>query len=439
MNIIILSHERSLNKAEGLLRAYKDDNVILVIDKTPDVNVKPYTKEADRIIVSKGFDVVHITSKLKTCDKIWCVSENLLPVQNQLESYYGIDNLTAFAAEVLSNKQKFDDFCRSIGLEEYVPMSITPTFHNHLDKLNGREMFSKPDIGTGSNVFFPGDNQNIPSIEYRRWNNKHHFLSYLKSKDIHNKFFELNQTGIYSQRFNFKQCKIFFQEYFWSEEPTLAPYGYIKDGKLKILFYVKSSKINYGETIDPLSTPIESHVSSRSSDIGRERAVWIVMPNDVDENIHNKSLYFLETIVKNLKIKDLFFAGPDFHIIDNHMKAIDFNPRPGQFINVLNNVNDYKIFKQIVTGNKVEITKKAMYACPILKPGIVKDISSLDGLKKYLIEDKIDIKVGTQIPKFQHLFNKSFNLTFYIDGNSEQELFDNYKTANQLLQNCITY
>ena len=36
-----------------------------------------------------------------------------------------------------------------------------------------------------------------------------------------------------------------FQEYHWSNSPTLCPMGYVKDGKVIIEFYVKNSKIKY--------------------------------------------------------------------------------------------------------------------------------------------------------------------------------------------------
>ena len=139
MNIIIIAHERSLNKAEGLLSAYKNEKVVLVVDKSPDIEYKPYAKLAKRILVTRNYDLVEITNKITECDKIWCVSENLLPIQSQLESYYGIDNLSPYAAEVLSNKQSFDNFCRSIGLEEFVPESVTPTFHKQLDIFKNKD------------------------------------------------------------------------------------------------------------------------------------------------------------------------------------------------------------------------------------------------------------------------------------------------------------
>ena len=439
MNIIILSHERSLNKAEGLLRAHSCDKVTLVVDSTPDQEYKPYTKEADRIIVSKGFDVVHITSKIKSCDKIWCVSENLLPVQSQLESYYGIDNLTPFAAEVLSNKQKFDDFCRNIGLEEYVPMSITPTFHKQLDVFGSNEFFTKPDIGTGSNVFYPGSDQNTPNIEYRRWNNKHHFLKHLKDKESHNDFFMLNKQGIHTERFNFKPCRIMAQQYHWSEEPSIAPIGYVKDGNIKVLFYLKMSKVKFGDTLDPSKTPEELHSNSKQSDIAKDLAVWIASVDEIAVDRHLSITHFMNTIVNKLQVKELFFAGPDFHISNNKLIAIDFNPRPGQFMNILDKVNDYTIFQDILKSKDVEIKKQLLWGCSMLQPGKISSVGNLEHITPFLNSHNTELEAGLTIPEFQNLQNKKFNVNFNITGSSEQELFDNYKTANQLLQNCITY
>lgn len=438
-NIIILSHERSLNKAEGLLRAYVNDNVILVVDNMPDTEYKPYVKEANRIIVSKGFDIVHTTSKLDSCDKIWCVSENLLPIQSQLESYYGIDNLTPFAAEVLSNKQKFDDFCRQIGLGDFVPNSITPTFHKQLDIFNNKEFFTKPDIGTGSNVFFPGADQNTPNIEYRRWNNKHHFLKHLKDKDSHNEFFSLNKQGIHTERFNFKPCRIMAQEYHWSEEPSIIPVGYVKDRIVNTICYLKTTKVKFGDILDPTKTPVELHSNSKQSDIAKDLAVWIVSTEEIDSNKHVDMQHFLQSIVDKLNIKDLFFAGPDFHIDNDRLIAIDFNPRPGQFMNILDKVNNYSIFKNIVYSKKVTIEKQLLWGCSMLKPGIIKDVSNFNHIDNLLNNHNTEIKPGIEIPKFQNLQNKKFNVNFDIVGSNEQELFKNYKTANQLLQNCITY
>lgn len=437
MNTIILSHERSLNKAEALLSSY--NNCILVIDRKTDINEKPYVKHANKIIISKNFDLVDIISNVNVCNKIWCVSENLLPIQSQLESYYGIENLSPFAAEILSNKQKFDDYCRKIGLGEFVPVSVTPTFHNQLDKFKNQEFFTKPDIGTGSNVFFPGSNQNAPNIEYRRWNNKHHFLKHLKDKQIHNDFFALNKQGIYTEKFNFKPCRIMAQQYHWSEQPSVAPIGAIINSQIHIAFYLKMSKVKYGDLIDPNSSPIESHSHSKSSDIVKDRAVWITDSQDVSEDIKQKINYFMKTLLDSLKVKNLFFAGPDFHISEGRLIAIDFNPRPGQFINILERLEGNSIIQSLINNCPTQIKTKLLWGCSVLQPGKIKTLKDTSSIKPFFNVQNTLIQEGIQVPEFQNLQNKAFNVNLDITGSNEQELFERYKTVNQLLQKCISY
>lgn len=439
MNIIILSHDRSLNKAESLLKAYAHDTVTLVVDETPKLTLKPYVSLSKNIIVSRGFNIVDITKKITTCEKIWCVSENLLPIQSQLESFYGIKNLTPFAAEILSNKQKFDDYCREIGLGDFVPSSITPTFHNQLDRFKNQEFFTKPDIGTGSNVFFPGSDQNAPNIEYRRWNNKHHFLKHLKDKQSHNDFFALNKQGIYTEKFNFKPCRIMAQQYHWSEQPSIAPIGAVINNQMHTAFYLKMSKVKYGDLIDPNSTPIESHSTSRSSDIVKDRAVWITDSQDVNLDIRQKIDHFMKTLLESLGVKDLFFAGPDFHISEGKLIAIDFNPRPGQFINILERLEGNSIIQSLVNNQPMQIKTKLLWGCSALHPGKIKALSNIDAIEPFLNVQNTKLQEGMQIPEFQNLQNKMFNVNLDITGSNEQELFERYKTINQLLQKCISY
>ena len=86
-----------------------------------------------------------------------------------------------------------------------------------------------------------------------------------------------------------------FQEYFWSTEPSICPIGYVNNGKVNIGFFVKNSKIKYGDLLDPDSNPIESHSVSKVSDIVRERAVWIVSNDEIPESILDISKKFLQT------------------------------------------------------------------------------------------------------------------------------------------------
>ena len=439
MNIIILSHRRSLNKAQGIINAYKDSNLLLVTDAATLDEKFSFLKNITQVHFVKAFDIINITRKIPNCDKIICVSENLLPIQSQLESYYEITNLTPFAAEVLSNKQTFDNFCRNVGLSNFVPKSITPTFHSQLEIFDNNEIFTKPDIGTGSNVFLPGSNQNQPKIEYRRWNNKHHFMKYLKDKNFHNDFFTINKVGIQNDKFNNKPCKIIVQEYHWSETPSVAPIGFIRDGKLNIVTYLKISKTKFGDILDNDKNPIELHSNSRTTDIAKNLAVWTVPKSEIDEDVHNKIVGFMQTIIDKLKIKDLFYAGPDFHFSNGKLIAIDFNARIGQMMNILDALESNNIFENIKNNLDPVINKQLLWGASLLKSGIIKSVASLEHIEHNLNYLNTELKPGVVVPEYQNLQNKEFNINLNVTGKTEQELFDNYKQANQLLQNCITY
>ena len=442
MNVVILSHKRSLNKTEGLITANLNNHITLVCDVVPNKSgdrYKPFIKHIDDLVVSKKFDIIEITQKILSCDKVYCVSENLFPIQAQLESYYGIQNISAFAAEVFSNKQKMDDFCRAIGLGHHVPKSITPTFHNQLDIFEGKEFFTKPDIGTGSNSFFPKSDQNTPSIEYRRWNNKHHFLDNLSKLDYHNDFFDINKRGIQNENFNYMPCKIMAQEYYWSEEPSIGTFGYVKDGKIDSLFYARTAQVKYGDVLDFNKNPMEQHSISKKSDITKNLAVWSLPASDVPEEQQKIIHHFVQTVVDKLKVKEMYFAGPEFHIIGKKLIAIDFNTRIGQFMNILDKLPGNNIFNNIGNNKETEITTHLLWGCTQLKPGVIKDIKNIEVVEQYMNYLNRKIEVGMTIPEFQNLQNKKFNVNLNITGRDQQELFDNYKDANQLLHNCITY
>jgi len=147
----------------------------------------------------------------------------------------------------------------------------------------------------------------------------------------------------------------------------------------------------------------------------------------------------LQTIITKLKIKELFFAGPDFHVYNDKLIAIDFNPRPGQFINILDKVNNYKIIKTCLEGKLPQIENKLLWGCSMLQPGKIKKYNHMPELDLVYNQHNTKITEGMLVPEFQNLQNKSFNVNLDIIGKDMQELFTNYKQANQLLQNCISY
>ena len=155
--------------------------------------------------------------------------------------------------------------------------------------------------------------------------------------------------------------------------------------------------------------------------------------------LHKVMYNYIQTIVDKLKVKEIYFAGPDFHISDDKLIAIDFNTRVGQFINILDKLPGNNIFNNIGNDKEPEITNHLLWGCTQLKPGIIKEIKNIEVVEKYFNYLNKKLKVEMEIPEFQNLQNKKFNVNLNITGKSQQELFDNYKDANQLLQNCITY
>ena len=135
----------------------------------------------------------------------------------------------------------------------------------------------------------------------------------------------------------------------------------------------------------------------------------------------------------------MFFVGPDWHITNDRIVGIDFNPRPGSFINILDGLNPGNVIKNFVNGKSLKIESKLLWGCAVLKPGKIKDVHNLDKIEKYFNANNTKLAPGLEIPDFQNLQNKSFNVNLDITGKDEQELFENYIEVNKLLQDCISY
>ena len=96
-------------------------------------------------IVTENFD------KIKgPYDRIYTISESLLPIQAKLEKEWGIKNVSERAADILSDKKKFDDLCISIGLQSLIPHNIIPTKPDDLDYWKDKPFIVKPVVGSGS-------------------------------------------------------------------------------------------------------------------------------------------------------------------------------------------------------------------------------------------------------------------------------------------------
>lgn len=434
MNVIILSHERSLNKSIGLIDYFKNNATVTLVVEKPIYN-KPYVNSVNDIIISNKFSIDDIVGKVKKCDYIISLSENLLPFQSTLESYYNITNINSNAASILSNKQLFDDHCRKINLGTMTPLSITPTNESDLSIFKDSSIIVKADIGTGGNIFFPGDNFNNPSFEYKKWIDKDQFINSLKDNNIYEDFFNSNKTGILLDKFNNVPCRFMVQKFHWSTQPSISPIGYINNGKINIAFYVKNYKI---DPDSPIDIDLEKcHANAEFGKISRDRAVMSSNVSDIDVSFHDKILNYLEKLVDSLEIKNMFFAGPDFHIHNETIIGIDFNPRPGHFMNILNRMNDGNIIYSLMEGYPVRLKKHALWGCVLLKPGIIKSVGNLDDIQQYLNSENITLENDIIIPTSQSLQNKEFTLNVNISGENESSLISRYNEVCSVIQEKI--
>jgi hypothetical protein len=433
MNVIILSHERSLNKSVGLIEYFKNDTITLVVEM-PIYN-KPYVNSVNEIIISTKFSIEDIITKIKHCDCVISLSENLLPFQSLLESHYGITNIKSSTASILSNKQLFDNHCRKINLGTMTPLSVTPLDESDLNIFEDNPIIVKADIGTGGNIFFPGDDFNNPSFEYKKYANKGQFIDELKNHNIYDDFFKYNKIGISLDRFNNVPCRFMVQQFHWSTQPSVSPIGYIKNGKVNVAFYVKNYKINPNSPVD---IDLEKcHKNARFGTISRDRAVMSLSITDIDSHVHTKILNYLEKLTDSLEIKNMFFAGPDFHIENETTIGIDFNPRPGHFMNILNNMNNGSVIHSLMEGTEVQLKKHALWGCVLLKPGVIKALENLDDLKCYLNSENLTLKNEIVIPKSQSLQNKEFPLNVNVSGKNELELIIKYNEVCARIQEKI--
>ena len=382
MKNLILGYKRGWNKWECLARALRGQSVDIV------------TENFDKII--------------GPYDRVWSMAESLLPVQAKLEQLYGLTNLTERAAEILSNKKKMDDFCIDIGLKEFIPDSVIPTAPSDLDIFEDRPFIIKPTVGSGG--------KHYRNIDYMSFNNKRDFLKVLEKL-----FFTNNLKGFRDEKFNSRFNQYMAQEQLPLDAEIWGPYYYGK----KCLFWSKG-KIAYHK--------VNEH-SYRTQSME-----WMSVPtSEVPIDVQDKCTYFMNTIIDKLEIKNMFFAGPDFYKWGYQLKMIDVNPRIGQGLQILDDIHNNRVVKNIILEEPMPFEKHYLWSIATLKPGTIKSISDTSHLKKYLSKSNWELKPGMIIPEFQHIVMSEFRQAFVITGTNESDMRKTYQIVNQQLQDCITY
>jgi hypothetical protein len=378
MKNLILGYKRGWNKWECLSRA-----------------LKSIGQEVD--VVIKDFDKIE-----GPYDRIFTVAESLLPIQAKLEQLYGLTNVSTEAADVLSDKKKMDDFCMTIGLQHLIPYSVIPTSPEHLDYWDDKPFIIKPVIGSG------GKAENLNYIFFK---NKKEFI---ESEDT--LFFDKNKTGWKDSRFNNSINHYMVQDKLPDEAELWGPYYYVNEsGVLKNLLWVRG-KCREGRNVEFMSFD----------------------KKDVPKDIVYESNNFFERVVATLRLKNMFFSGPDFYKWNNNIKMIDCNPRIGQGLQQIDDVHNNTIVPKILQNKTFSYDKQIYWVLSNLKPGTIKSVSDISHIK-YLSKANWELKPGMIIPKVQHICMSGFRQAFVIEGTNESDMRKTYQTINKQLQDCITY
>ena len=389
MRNLILGYRRGWNKWECLSRA-----------------LKSIGQEVD--VVTEDFDKI-----VGPYDRIFTVAESLLPIQAKLEKEYGLNNLSEKAADILSDKAKFDAWCGIIGLQNLIPFSVIPTSSGQLDRFEETPFIIKPVIGSGSKS---------GGLNYISFKNKREFL--LSIGDT--KFFTDNKEGWQDSKFNNCINRYMAQEQLPSEAVLWGPYYYVNEsGILKNVLWVKG-KVAYNQ-IDEYryeTKPIE-WMSFKEQDV----------PTDIKKLANN----FFERLVASLHLRNMFFSGPDFYKWDNNVKMIDCNPRIGQGLQQMDDVHNNTMIPRILQGKSFDYKKQIYWVMSDLKPGRIKSIKDLSHLEEYLVSTNHKLKPEMEIPDYTHLVSSKARTALLITGTNESDMLKTYQTVNNQLQECISY
>ena len=356
------------------------------------------------IVVTDNFDDIE-----GPFDRIWSISESLLPIQAQLELKWGINNLSISAAETLTDKKKFDDFCTKIGLGELVPKSVIPTKED--DVLSGN-IIVKPTVGSGTK--FNG-------FAYTSFFNKRDMLDNAP-KD----FFDINRTGFKDPAFNNVLGYYMVQEALPEHAEVYAPYYWINgDGEFKRLFTVKllTRRTNYGNTkfmVHPY---------------------WIetISFDEIPTKVSQYFDTFVEHIVDVLDVKNMFLSGPDYYFYDGIVKMIDCNPRIGQGVQIMDKIHDGKYLSSVISGNPIEIKKNFVWGFTELKPGKIKSIADHSHLKKHFSETSHELFSGKEILDQTNVADSIFQHNLIVSGKETPDTLEAYRAIRKEFQDCIEY
>ena len=345
-------------------------------------------------------------------DRIWTLSESLLPIQAQLEAKLGLKNLSVSASEVLIDKKKFDDFCIAIGLGDMIPKSVIPTCKEDLLDLTDGDLIVKPTVGSGTK---------LDGFSYTSYHSKEELLN-----NAPDDFFEINKNGFTSPEFNNVQSYYMVQEMLPTYAKLYAYYAYIDmDGNVHKQFPVR------------LDTNIIRDGNSKY--YNHPYIVESIEEDEVPEIVKESTEIFYESTADVLGVRNMFISGPDFYVYDGITKMIDCNPRIGTGTTLMDKAMGFTVIPDIIANKKVQYNKHFLWRHAALKPGVVKSVKDYSHLKKYISETSHELCEGTVITEQTNVSDNLFNMSIVITGTKRPDMHKTYQAVKEELQNCIEY
>lgn len=363
-------------------------------------------------IVVDNFDKIE-----GTYDQVWTMAESLLPIQAELEEKYNINKLSKETAAILSDKKMMDDFCVENGLGALIPLSVIATQMSDLDIFENNSFIVKPVVGSGGKKNWDTD------IAYCSYLNKENFFKGTHSDIV----FRLNQVGWKDPMFNNRHNHYMFQEHLYHKQ-IYGPYNYVNEfGDIEELFWVTAS--------------IKESKISEYSFQSKPLDFMMINSDEVPMSIRQSSRLYFETIVDELNIKSMFFAGPDFYYDENlPTKIIDCNPRIGQGLQILNEVHGKKYLPSILENNIIDLEVKFWWTMATLKPGTIKEVKDMSHLSEYILSTSPTLSPGNVVQDFTYL-NEDYapKVGLKIPGKNKTDMLNTYRSVNQKIQECIIY
>jgi len=338
-------------------------------------------------------------------DRIFTMSESLLPLQYKLEQQLGINNLTKESVEILTNKFKMDEYARSLGFT-ITPKSVLPENAEDLNAFGDKPVFVKPVVGSGTK----DQHHNFP---YTAFKNKDELLKHVSFN-----------TWI-DKDFNNTQNQLMVQEHLPDNSEIYALYAYVNSsGRVTPLYWCKG--------IIMVNNRTETHWQPRNYSFEG------IPTNEVPGKIKHTVTYFYQKLVDGLKIKNLSMVA-DFYYFDDTIKFIDLNPRIGQGMVMYDGLCDNEFLPNVFAEMPLPEFKRHLWKETKLKAGTIKSVGDYKSVEGAGVASNFHLHDGVVIPEEYCLSSQDFHFSLFVSGKEKTDMYETYRSSHNQLQACIEY